>query len=772
MKTDVAKRLSVRLSWYTVLWALALGLLLNLVQVTFDYLNVSQDMDKDIQGLLEITHSPASQLAYNVDTRFAGELLEGLLRHPAIVKASILDAEGRTLAERERQLPRLPYRWLSDRLFGSERSYVNELEVPLADVDLGRLRLDVDTYHYGTEFLRRAAQTLLSGFAASLILSAILLVVFYLVLTKPLFRVIRSLAQVDTEEPEKVRLPTPEGHSNDEIGLLVRIINEHLDSIDSNLQKLQKAEGRLKDYNEQLTQTVEARTREISDKNQALQRSNRELLNAKEDAVNRAHARAAFLASMSHEIRTPLNGLLGMLSLSLEEDLSPSQRNRLEIAEVAGQGLLSLLNDILDISKVEAGKLDLELIPFSLRGLAEESATLLAEQGRRKDVELVSEIAPDLPEQLLGDPTRLRQIINNLLSNGIKFTARGEVRLSINFSSGQTRIQVSDTGIGLSEQNQLKIFAPFSQANSDTTRRFGGTGLGLTLCRQLVERMHGEISVSSGERRGTNFLVRLPLSAAPRQEQQRPADSCFEGRRLALDIDPANPHLEPLREQLAYWGISLSHEPDRDAVDAIIRDARPRSGEPRYSKGQGGHGFPVVYLGELPRSRWPGRTSPLQIALPLVRQQLAATLTRAFFPEQEHEFLPAPTAVPNTRALSVLLVEDNRVNQVVASGMLRKLGHEVELADDGAQALEALKQRAYDVVLMDIQMPVMDGYETTRRIRSTLALSGMPIIAVTANVMQGDREACMEAGMNDYITKPYSLGALRSKLSKWLPEGG
>lgn len=271
MEINVGKRLSVRLAWYTVLWALLLGLVLNLVQVTFDYFNASRNMDQDIQALMEISHSPASQIAYNIDTRLAEELLEGLLRHPAIVKASIVDPEGKVLADRERQLPRSPYRWLSDMLFGMERSYRNELEVAqLSDIELGSLRIDVDTYHYGTTFLRRASQTLLSGFATSLILSVILLVMFYLVLTKPLFRVIRALAQVDTEEPEKVRLPTPPNHADDEIGQLVRITNQHLDTIDGNLQKLREAEGQLKDYNEQLAQTVEARTREISDKNEAL----------------------------------------------------------------------------------------------------------------------------------------------------------------------------------------------------------------------------------------------------------------------------------------------------------------------------------------------------------------------------------------------------------------------------------------------------------------------------------------------------------------------
>jgi len=760
VKINVPQRLSVRLTWYTVLWALILGLIINLFQVTIDYFNASREMDADIQALMEISHSPASQIAYNLDTRLAEELLEGLLRHPAIVKASIAGPTGAIMADSRRELPASPYRWLSDLLFGTQRSYADHLEVDaLVDIELGVLRLDVDTYHYGTSFLRRAAQTLLTGFAKSLILSIILLVVFYLVLTKPLFRVIEFLVRVDTDEPERIRLPSPRGHDDDEIGLLVRITNQHLDTIGANLQKLRQAEGRLKGYNEQLAQTVADRTREISDKNLALQQSNRALIDAKEDAVRRAQARADFLASMSHEIRTPLNGLLGMLALSMEEQMSPSQRNRLEISHTAGQNLLNLLNDILDISKVEAGKLDIEQIEFSLREVAEQSALLMADQGRRKGVEVVTQIAPDLPDQFVGDPTRIRQVINNLLSNGIKFTPRGEVRLGLDFSKNEARITVSDTGIGLSAEDQRRIFSPFAQANTDTTRRYGGTGLGLTLCRQLVERMHGQITIDSRENRGTTFLVRIPIEARP--QQPKPVNALgLTGRRVALVIDHENPHLKPLRDLLIYCGIVLSEDAADPAAELVIAESQYIANlATEHSLVQFGAPAMVDAPGPLP-----------SISVPLTLRQVIDTLAAALNPQSpQHN---GPAQVPNyasTRPLRVLLVEDNRVNQIVAGGILKKLGHEVDVADNGERALAALRQRSYDAILMDIQMPVMDGFETARQIRSVLKLGKVPIIAVTANVMQGDREACLEAGMDDYITKPYSLEALCRKLAQWVP---
>lgn len=413
----------------------------------------------------------------------------------------------------------------------------------------------------------------------------------------------------------------------------------------------------MKNYSAQLEREVDDRTREISEKNAALQRGNRALVKAKEDAVRRARSRANFLASMSHEIRTPLNGVLGMLGLALEGDLDPEQRNRLEIALNAGQSLLGLLNDILDISKVEAGKLSLENIPFNVRNLIEECAVLHTQQARRKHIELLADIDRDLPEMFLGDPTRTRQILNNLLSNAIKFTDDGSVKVGVSRVGGNVKIDVIDTGIGMSKEGLHRIFSPFSQADTDTTRLYGGTGLGLTLCRQLIERMHGQILVDSEVGRGTHFTVTLPLPV----------------------------------------------------YETALTEPEP-----------------------------------------------AATREN--------------NAAAGSAALAILLVEDNQVNQLVASSLLRKLGHTVDLAENGKRALQAMENRTYDMVLMDCQMPVMDGYEATRQIRENPAWKTLPVIAVTANVMQGDRENCLASGMNDYITKPYNRNDLKAVIERWAPD--
>lgn len=769
--TPFKKRLSYRLTRDTVLIAMVLGLVLNIVQVTLDYFSARDSMEQEIRALIEISHSPASQIAYNIDIRLAEELLDGLLRHPATIDARIIDNNDQTMAAASQSSPQSRYRWISDLLFGDSRVFSQELMVPqLSDLSLGKLTVTIDTYHYGLLFLQRAGYTLASGLFKSLVLTAALLAIFYFVLTRPMLNVIGALSRVRAESPEKIRLPVPPNHREDEIGRMVGIINQHLETMDTSLAQTRHAESAIKNYSTQLEREVEDRTREISEKNEALQRGNRALVRAKEDAVRRARSRANFLASMSHEIRTPLNGVLGMLGLALEGELEPAQRNRLEIALNAGQSLLGLLNDILDISKVEAGKLSLENIPFSVRNLIEECATLHAQQARRKNIDVVTDIECDLPETFLGDPTRTRQILNNLLSNAIKFTDQGSVRIRTTRLNGNLRIDVIDTGIGMSREGLHRIFSPFSQADTDTTRLYGGTGLGLTLCRQLVERMHGQILVDSEEHRGTHFTVNLPL---PVHDQDgtglSSSDIPYIIRRSGVDmaISKEYPHRLPIESQLRAWSI-----PVRDAArngGGILMVAADNTDEAGQQMTAEWSGAGVIVVDRNGTTLASGNQHIL--SMPLRRDQLFRTLCAAAGLQlaPTNDVTDAERGQSSTRSLNLLLVEDNQVNQVVASSMLRKLGHRVTLAENGKRALEALKSEEFDIVLMDCQMPVMDGYAATRRIRENPALRELPVIAVTANVMQGDRDDCLESGMNDYITKPYNRADLKSVIDRWAP---
>ncbi|MFO8140634.1 MAG: ATP-binding protein [Marinobacter sp.] len=772
MFNSVGKRLSYRLTRDTVLVAMALGLALNLVQITLDYFSASNAMEHDIQALLEISNSPASRIAHNIDVRLADELLDGLLRHPANVDARILDSDGQTLSAASQSSSISRYRWISDLLFGSSRVFNSELQVPqLPDQPLGQLVVTIDTWHYGWQFLQRAASTLLIGLVKSLVLSAALLGIFYFVLTRPMLNVIEALSKIRASTPEKVRLPIPLNHRFDEIGTMVGIINQHLEHMEGSVAQLRAAESTMKNYSGQLEQEVADRTREISEKNQALQRGNRALVRAKEDAVRRARARANFLASMSHEIRTPLNGMLGMLGLAIDSERDAGQRSQLEIALNAGDTLLELLNDILDISKVEAGKLSLENIPFCMRSLAEECATLHAQQARRKHIDLVNETDPMLPEQFLGDPTRTRQILNNLLSNAIKFTDDGSVRVRTSCSGGSVRLEVIDTGIGMSKAGLHRIFSPFSQADSDTTRLYGGTGLGLTLCRQLVERMHGQILVDSSEGSGTHFTVTLPLPVKEPANSSLPEETAATLRNagVAMAIPAQHPHRLALESQLRAWTIPV-RSASRYPESILLMAAEPGdAGAIAFANDWGGLGVILADTSSTFSSNQPGQ---YVLPLPLRRAELYQCLCSAaglLTNERDAARDQAIKAVESIRPLSLLLVEDNQVNQLVASSLLKKLGHRVDHARNGQCALEALRKRRYDLVLMDCQMPVMDGYQATRAIRQNPQWQNIPVIAVTANVMQGDREECLAAGMNDYITKPYKRDELKAVIHRWAP---
>ena len=475
---------------------------------------------------------------------------------------------------------------------------------------------------------------------------------------------------------------------------------------------------------------------------------------------------------MSHEIRTPLNGVLGMLGLALESEKHAGQRNRLEIALNAGESLLGLLNDILDISKVEAGKLSLESIPFSMRKLIEECATLHAQQARRKGINLVNETAPDLPEHFLGDPTRTRQILNNLLSNAIKFTDAGTVKIRTSWSGGSLRLEVIDTGIGMSREGLHRIFSPFSQADTDTTRLYGGTGLGLTLCRQLVERMHGQILVDSKEGAGTHFTVTLPLPVHQGDEWEIAEDVLqrLGDIGIAMALPQSNPHRLAIESQLRSWNIpvrSASRHPEGILLIDAANSPRENLAFANDWRGEG------VILADQSGTATSDHPRHCVVALPLRRDDLFRCLCAAGGLDSGEQSTHPDRSLGTSRqpvpALNILLVEDNQVNQLVASSLLKKLGHRVDHAENGRRALEALQNKAYDLVLMDCQMPVMDGYEATRAIRQNPQWQTLPVIAVTANVMQGDREDCLASGMNDYITKPYNRDELRAVIARWAP---
>ena len=522
---------------------------------------------------------------------------------------------------------------------------------------------------------------------------------------------------------------------------------------------------------------------------------------AREAAIEATGAKSKFLANMSHEIRTPMNGMLGMLDMLRYTELTPKQQDYVSIAFSSSESLLTVINDILDFSKIEAGRVTLENLPFDLRATVEDVATLFSAAASDKGVEVVCFVPPDVPTGVRGDPTRLRQILSNVIGNAVKFTESGQVVIRVSNLTESSdepdpnqevalRIEVSDTGIGMSPEAVQRLFEPFAQADSSMTRRFGGTGLGLAIARQLVELMGGRFTVESVEGEGTTFGFDLTLPRQPEAEDHLRSVEALAGTR-ALVVDDLEINRLVLEHYLSDWDLRLATA--RDGLEAWqMMQAAHSAGRP----------FEIVLLDmQMPRmdgatltakiradSRFAGVKLVCVSSVGLPEGRIAdwgfdLAMTKPVRQSVVHDVLmqlagqsDAETPKPrrevggdsDASGMRVLLAEDNAVNRNVAVGMLELLGVSVEVVPDGQQALDELDRAKFDLVLMDCQMPVLDGFEATRRIRSGSGPnSDVTIVAMTANAMAGDRERCIEVGMDDYISKPFTLDQLGEVFARW-----
>jgi PAS domain S-box-containing protein len=530
-----------------------------------------------------------------------------------------------------------------------------------------------------------------------------------------------------------------------------------------------------------------------------------ELAKARDDALAADRAKSQFLAVMSHEIRTPMNGLLGMLELLRDSQLSRQQQELIDTAEQSGNLLLNLINDILDLSKIEAGKLDVQEIDFDLRGTVEEITAMVASSVRDKDLEVASFVEPEVPGRVRGDPYRVRQVLMNLMGNAVKFTPTGEVvaHVTVEAFHGDEvllRVRVRDTGIGIEPDVMPGLFRPFVQADSSTTRRYGGTGLGLIISKRLVELMGGEIGVDSTPQQGSTFWFTLRLRHSRDEAPSHSED--LRGVRVLIVDDNATNRLI-LERYLANWGALTESVVDgRSALDALrcaLRAENPfalaildlqmpeMDGLELAERISGDQALADTRLMMLSSMGHPGagaRRAGIAISLlkpvrqSLLRDAVVKVLGRT--PKGAGIGIPEPPAAepaPKPEAAyraRVLVAEDNPVNQTVAVAMLRRLGIDADLVENGQLAIEALAaHEPYDLVLMDVQMPVLGGLEATRRIRDACdGQDAIPIIAMTAAASNSDRDACLAAGMNDFVAKPFERAQLESVLRQWLPAYG